>query len=76
MEVKDKIKVTGRGCVIILEPDCDITMSDKVICGEHEFTIAGIERLSFIKTVGLILRPNDIAHETINVGDNIIISKQ
>ena len=74
MEVKDKIRVLGRGCVIIVEPTCEINISDKVICGENEFEITGIERLSFVKTIGLVLRPNDIAYKTINIGDNIIIN--
>lgn len=74
MEVKDKIRVLGRGCVIIVEPTCEINISDKVICGEEEFEIAGIERLSFVKTIGLVLRPNDIAYKTINIGDNILIN--
>lgn len=74
MEVKDKIRVLGRGCVIIVEPTCEINISDKVICGENKFEIAGIERLSCVKTIGLVLRPNDIAYKTINIGDNIIIN--
>ena len=74
MEVKDKIRVLGRGCVVIVEPTCGINISDKVICGENKFEIAGIERLSFVKTIGLVLRPNDIACKTINIGDNIIIN--
>jgi len=74
VEVKDKIRVLGRGCVIIVEPTCEINISDKVICGEEEFEIAGIERLSFVKTIGLVLRPNDIAYKTINIGDNILIN--
>ena len=74
--VKDKVRVTGRGCVIILEPDGEINISDKVTCNGTEFGIVGIERLSFVKTVGLILRPNDVAYEKINVGDEIIIGQE
>ena len=74
MKVKDKIRVLGRGCVIIIEPTCEINISDKVICGENKFEIAGIERLSFVKTIGLVLHPNDTACKTINIGDNIIIN--
>ena len=75
MVVKDKAKVVGRGCIIVTEPDCEINMSDKVIVGKKEFEIAGIERLSVMKTIGLVLRPNDIAQETINIGDKIEIIK-
>lgn len=75
MEVKDKVKVNGRGCVIIIEPDCEINMSDKVVFSDKEFEIAGIERLSFMKKVGLVLRPNDIAYETISIGDEVEIVK-
>jgi len=73
MEVKDKIRVLGRGWVFIIEPTCEINISDKVICGENKFEIAGIERL-FVKAIGLVLHPNDIACKTINIGDNIIIN--
>ena len=76
MEVKDKVKVTGRGCVIVVEPDCEINMTDKIVFGENEFEIRGIERLSFMKNVGLVLRPNDIAYETINIGDKIEMVKK
>ena len=75
MEVKDKVKVLGRGCVIIVESDSEITTSDKIICNNKEFEIAGIERLSHMKTVGLILRPNDKVYETINIGDTIQVVK-
>lgn len=74
MEVKDKIRVLGRGWVFIVEPTCEINIPDKVICGENKFEIAGIERLSFVKKIGLVLLPNDIACKTINIGDNIIIN--
>ena len=74
MEAKDKIMVLGKGCVVIVEPTCGINISDKVICGENKFEIAGIERLSFVKAIGLVLHPNDIAYKTINIGDNIIIN--
>lgn len=73
MEVKNKVKVLGRGCVIIVEPNCEIHLSDKIRCGENEFEIIGIEGISFMKTVGLLLRPNDIADNTISVGDEIEI---
>ena len=71
--VKDKVRVTGRGCVIIFEPDEEIHITDKVVCNGNEFSIAGIERLSFLKNVGLILRPNDLAQEKINIGDDITV---
>ncbi len=74
MKVIDKVKVLGRGCVIVVEPDCEITMSDKVIFGENEFELNGIERLTNLKKVGLVLRPNDVAYDTINVGDEINIA--
>lgn len=75
MKVKDKVKVTGRGCVIVVEPDFEINMTDKIVFGENEFEIRGIERLSFMKNVGLVLRPNDVAYETISIGDEIEIVK-
>ena len=50
-------------------------MTDKIVFGENEFEIRGIERLSFMKNVGLVLRPNDVAYETISIGDEIEIVK-
>lgn len=75
MEVKDKVNVLGRGCVIVVEPDCEINIENKIRFGENEFEISGIERMSFMKNVGLVLRPNDIAYEMINVGDEIEVVK-
>ena len=75
MKVKDKVKVIGRGCVIIIEPDCEINISDKIVFDERKFEIAGIERWSHMKTIGLVLRPNDVAYETISIGDEIEIKK-
>ena len=75
MKVKDKVKVLGRGWVILVEPDCEIDISDKIICGDNEFEIAGVERLLFVKTVGLVLRPNYKVDDTINVGDEIQVVK-
>ena len=73
MKVKDKVKVLGRGCVIVVEPDCEINFSDNVKTADEVFEIVGIERWSHLKTTGLVLRPNDKAYETINIGDEIQI---
>lgn len=75
MKVIDKVKVVGRGCVIVVEPDCEINISDKIVFGDNEFEIKGIERLSFMKKTGLVLRPNDAAYEKINIGDEIELTK-
>lgn len=74
--VKDKVRVIGRGCVIILEPDGEINIADKVTCDGTEFCIVGIEKLSHMKTVGLTLRPNDLVQEKINIGDEIVIVRE
>lgn len=75
MKVKDKVKVTGRGCVIIVEPDCEIDISDKIECNGVQFGISGIERWSHMKTTGLILRPNSDVYDAINIGDDLDIVK-
>lgn len=75
MKVIDKVKVVGRGCVIVVVPDCEINISDKIVFGDNEFEIGGIERLSFMKKTGLVLRPNDVVYEKINIGDEIELAK-
>lgn len=72
-KVIDKVRVIGRGWVIVVEPDGEISMTDKLTCNGTEFTIAGIESVTFMKKVGLILRPNDMVDKTISVGDDIVI---
>ena len=42
MEVKDKVNVVGRGYVIVVKPDCEINITDKIIFGENEFEILSL----------------------------------
>jgi len=76
MIVQDKIHVLGRGWVIISETDEPPTIEDMVFVNDKYFAIAGIERVSFSKRLGLILRPNDESNEVISVGDNLEIIKR
>jgi len=76
MIVEDKIRVLGRGWVIISETDEPPTISDEIEVNGKIFGIVGIERWSYIKRLGLILRPNDEVNETISIGDNMEIIKR
>ena len=76
MIVQDKIRVIGRGWVIITETDEPPTIEDMIFVNDRYFSIAGIERVTFSKRLGLILRPNDEANETISIGDNMEIIKR
>ena len=73
MKIIDKVKVIGRGYVFIIIPDDTINMTDTIVFNGVQFKITGIERLSFMKQVGLILNPNDTAGNIINIGDEIEI---
>ena len=76
MIVQDKIRVIGRGWVIISETDEPPTISDEIEINGKIFGIVGIERWSYSKRLGLILRPNDEVNETISIGDNMEIKKR
>ena len=75
MIVEDKIRVLGRGWVIISETDEPPTISDEIEVNGKIFGIAGIERW-YTKRLGLVLRPNDEVNETISIGDNMEIIKR
>lgn len=76
MIVQDKIHVTGRGWVILSEADEPPTLKDIVLVGDKYFGIVGIERVSYSKSLGLVLVPNNEVNETISIGDTIEIIKQ
>ena len=75
MIVQDKIRVLGRGWVIISETDEPPTISDEIEVNGKIFGIVGIERW-YTKRLGLILRPNDEVNETISIGDNMELIKR
>jgi hypothetical protein len=75
MIVEDKIRVLGRGWVIISETDEPPTISDEIKVNGKIFGIVGIERW-YTKRLGLVLRPNDEVNETISIGDNMEIIKR
>ena len=75
MIVQDKIHVLGRGWVILSEADEPPTLKDMVLAGDKYFSIVGVERVSFSKSFGLILVPNDEANAAISIGDTIEIIK-
>jgi len=75
MIVEDKIRVLGRGWVIISETDEPPTISDEIEVNGKVFGIVGIERW-YTKRLGLVLRPNDEVNETISIGDNLEIKKR
>ena len=76
MIVQDKIRVLGRGWVIISETDEPLTITDEILANGKTFGIVGIERWPYSKRLGLILRPNDESNEVISVGDDLEIIKR
>ena len=75
MKVLDKVKVMGRGYILVVIPKDIIQMTDEIVFNNIHFEIKGIERLSFIKKIGLLLSPNNMVGELINIGDEINIIK-
>lgn len=76
MKVIDKVKVLGRGYVLVVIPDNKINMCDKILFDNIQFEIVGIEQLTHMKQIGLVLSPNDIVGKLINIDDNIEIIKK
>jgi len=76
MKIEDVVYVRGRGYVFLGEPEKDICINDKVQIDGAEFEVRGIERIKYVKSVGLILSPNNIAYVTIQPGDEIKIISQ
>ena len=76
MIVQDKIRVLGRGWVIISETDEPLTITDEILANGKTFGIVGIERWPYSKRLGLILKPNDESNEVISVGDDLEIIKR
>ena len=72
MKVVDIIRVTDRGWVVVCDED------DELICGDvifntagKEFTIKGVEKVTNISQVGLVLNPNDKVKDGITIGDTL-----
>ena len=75
MKVIDKVKVIGRGYVLVVIPDDVIHITDKIIHKNVHYKITGIERVSHMKHIGLVLRPNDSVGVFIKIGDELTVLK-
>ena len=71
MKVENKVKVLGRGYVFVVFPICAIHCGDKVRCNGKDYEVRGVERMAFMKHVGLVLSPNEDAGREINMWDEI-----
>ena len=74
MKVDDVVRVMGRGYVFCGEPDREVHVGLKVRKDDAVFNIIGVERLSHIKRIGLVLSPNTMAGEMIKPRDDIEIT--
>lgn len=72
MQVEDKVYIIGRGNIVITQKEKDnpVHINDKLKISGNIFEITGIEHSEYIKSMGLILRPNPLVKE-INIGDDI-----
>lgn len=75
MKVIDKVKVLGRGYILVIIPDDEINITDTILFDNIKFKIHGIERLSNMKQIGLILSPNDVIGKLIEIDDEITLLK-
>lgn len=75
MKVIDKVKVLGRGYILVIIPDDEINITDTILFDNIQFKIRGIERLSNMKQIGLILSPNDVVGKLIEIDDEITLLK-
>ena len=76
MRIKESVKVLGRGTVYICDPDPGETLhcGDKVKKpgGKTIWEVTGVERMSHMKQIGVILRPSlklDLDLDQLNQGD-------
>ena len=75
MKVIDKVKVLGRGYILVIIPDDEINITDMILFDNIRFKICGIERLSNMKQIGLVLSPNDMVGKLIDIDDEITLLK-
>lgn len=78
MKVEDIVYIIGRGNIVCstLGNNDVIKMKDKIKINNNIFDITGIEMWEHSKHIGLILRPNNLIKEIININDEIEIVKQ
>lgn len=74
MNVEDIVYVIGRGNIVVTQKEKNnpVHINDKLKISGNIFEITGIEHAEYIKTMGLILRPNPLVKEIVKIGDNII----
>ena len=75
MKVENIVYVIGRGNIVLTkkEKDNPVHINDKLKISDNIFEITGIEHSEYIKTMGLILRPNQLVKEVVKIGDEIIL---
>ena len=72
MKVEDVVRVVGRGHIVCSHMDGrTIRVGDKVIAGDMEFEVRGIERWSYSKSIGLLLSPDTSVLGCFRIGDEI-----
>lgn len=72
MKVEDIVQVVGRGYIVCSHMDGrTIRVGDKVMAGDTEFEVRGIERWLYSKSIGLILSPNTSLPGCFRIGDEI-----
>lgn len=77
MIVEDIVYVIGKGNIVCstLGNEDIIHMKDNIKINDNIFDIVGTEISEYSKHIGLILRPNNLVKEFVNIGDEIEIIK-
>lgn len=77
MKVENIVYVIGRGNIVCSHLDTDkaIHIKDNIKINDNIFDITGIEMWEHSKNIGLILKPNDLVKEKVNINDKIEIVK-
>lgn len=77
MKVENIVYVIGRGNIVCshLETNEVIHIKDNIKINDNIFDITGIEMWEHSKDIGLILKPNDLVKEKVNINDTIEIVK-
>lgn len=75
IKINDIVKVLGRGYVFVGEDAMEIHVGNKLKIQDKLFNISGVERVSHMKSVGLVLSHSDEAKDLCKIGDYVEVVK-
>lgn len=75
IKINEIVKVLGRGYVFVGEDAMDIHVGNKLKIQDKLFNISGVERVSHMKSVGLVISHSDEAKDLCKIGDYVEVVK-